>query len=140
MGWLSKFCEILNSIRHLGGILLQWLLTEFDPTFSLAQNDHRCTSGLAPWHAFGPSEANSLSGGNWPERGLPEHWWCWWLSILSYQIEIAVRSQYSATFDTHSWLIPLTDCHDPCCSTSAVIYPPYKPHWFSLHRVHWMAI
>ena len=28
------------------------------------------TSGLAPLHASGPSEANSLSGGNWPVRGV----------------------------------------------------------------------
>ena len=27
------------------------------------------TSGLAPLRASGPPEADSLSGGNWPERG-----------------------------------------------------------------------
>jgi hypothetical protein len=32
----------------------------------------RGTSGLAPLRASGPSEANYLSGGNWPERGLPK--------------------------------------------------------------------
>ena len=28
------------------------------------------TLGLAPLRASGPLEANSLSGGNWPERGV----------------------------------------------------------------------
>jgi hypothetical protein len=42
----------------MGKLYREVSLTDPDPT-----------SGLAPLCASGPSEANYLSGGNWPERG-----------------------------------------------------------------------
>ena len=51
---LGKYCTILTKCSQFWEIF----------------HTEMATLGLAPLHASGPLEANSLSGGKWPERGV----------------------------------------------------------------------